>query len=452
MLYLSPEVAQAVDQPARFIKQKVIIYFDGMEPQVFDSDNRIVDCSILEEVSTDGKTPLGDVTTNELTVTLLNFDKAFTINNKEGQYFGKLLPNVKVKVFYLIETTPDHFEEIPMGTYYTSEWQSNSDSGNATVTCYDILSIWGQYDIPQLEVKRNMPLATAITTVLKAVGLTEEQFVIDTKISYVLPFVWFPKVKLIKYLQMIASGYGCLVYVNRQNVLVFKYARKMLDPVAVISDENQITGMKLQQSSLDLYSTINIKFGMYQQSKRELLLELKEYTLHPGENHINNLVFSKCPCVYVESVMLSGALTSQVEQMNYDSWNASLVINNTQDQDEQVDIRIYGYMLEKVQVTKTVTNSNLLNSLGMKPLELDTEIIQDEQAAQTFANTLLSMVSNYDTKLEIPVRGNPLLELGDTVTIQDPSDGVVGDYLLLRADYKYTGSLESTITVAKVGE
>lgn len=451
MIPASDAAKQAVMSRTRYIKSKLLIYYDGKTATPYTNDDFILDCKILEEASADSDNPIGAVSANELSITLLNEDRRFTAKNVDSPLYGKLISGLKVEYFYMIELPDETWEDIPMGTYYTNEWQSDTGSSTASLICLDRISIWGQLDVPRLEVQRNIALKTAIQMVLLGVGLTSDQFVIDDSLNYILPFAWFPKAKLLAYLQALATGFGCLVFINRKNQLVFKYARKVIDPVCTITDSDIIMTVKSPQNTLNLYSSVNLKFTIMQQSDRIQLLEVKDVVIHPGENLINNLVFTKSPCIIFDSVSIIGGVTSTITNVDYDSWTISLKINNTQSSDETVILQVYGYILQAVESSVSVQRNDLVNTIGIRPLEVTSQIIQDATTATAYANQLLALVSSYETRLEIESRGNPLLELGDIVQVKDDYDKIQGLYSLHRSDYNYEGSLDAQLTVVKAG-
>ena len=73
---------------SRWLEQKVVIHFSGMTPLEVTKDNLLITTSILEEShSNNGASPFGGVTSNELTMELLNEDSIFSPTNVNSPYY-----------------------------------------------------------------------------------------------------------------------------------------------------------------------------------------------------------------------------------------------------------------------------------------------------------------------------------------------------------------------------
>ena len=75
----------AIKEPARNIKPKLEIYFDGESSPATELDSsNIAGIDFLNETQADGGTPLGVVSSDEILLTLRNDENQFLAGNASG--------------------------------------------------------------------------------------------------------------------------------------------------------------------------------------------------------------------------------------------------------------------------------------------------------------------------------------------------------------------------------
>jgi len=131
--------------------------FSGGLIELYRSDE-IVELNILEETNSDtGVVPVGNVSANELDLSLLNIDRRFSFGNTDSPFNSSLRSGRKIRVWlgfvlpvgsldetgdvpgYIVETVgSDIIGYMPYGIYWSKDWISSHTSQVTTTTAYDI--------------------------------------------------------------------------------------------------------------------------------------------------------------------------------------------------------------------------------------------------------------------------------------------------------------------------
>ena len=167
---------QAFNNDVRCIDVQLKIYFDS-EPLIVTKDNYLISFNILEELSSDGSTPFGSISSNELDFSLFNVDDIFTPTNENGPYYGNIETNTKVEI--LIREEMNDTDWIKMGTFYVYDWKCNQGDSVVTVTCNDKLQQLLKLPMPIYMVKQNISVKQFLTELFKNIGLNTMDFSID---------------------------------------------------------------------------------------------------------------------------------------------------------------------------------------------------------------------------------------------------------------------------------
>lgn len=105
----------------------------------------------------------------------------------------------------------------------------------------------------------------------------------------------------------------------------------------------------------------------------------------------------------------------------------------------KANITIFG---EAIEATKVYKHDNTSNALS-----IDNCYIQDEKQAFIIKDLWEEYIHADVPVLEVSVRGNPLLEIGDAIHVICPSKKVDFSGIIMRADYSFNGSLSCTLTL-----
>jgi len=121
--------------------------------------NDIVELSILEETNSDtGVVPIGNVSANELDLSLLNTERRFSYGNTDSVYNNSLKSGRRIRAWlgfvlpsgtsdvtgdvpgYIVDTVAgEKIGLMPYGIYWSKDWISSYESQVTTTTAYDII-------------------------------------------------------------------------------------------------------------------------------------------------------------------------------------------------------------------------------------------------------------------------------------------------------------------------
>lgn len=448
MIPITPEYTTAINADERYIKPKVLVYFDGdSNPPILFEENGVVSIQLLEESRAESGNPLGQVSSNELTVSFDNSARAFTPTNTLSPYYGKLKPNTLIKPYLALETTPGVFEEIPLGVFRTGDWSSPSGSVEASVTCYDKLYEIGDKDVPMLPVKQNTTIAELFLMLFQALGVTE--YSIDPSLTQAVLVGWLPKGKVRDALQVLATAGNCSARADRYERIVVQSNHTSGIPVETWTDNNQVETADNPQKYLDVYSVVKVNYKQPYIKVSSSLLKIENLTIPNGGLTMSDIEFTSAPVTSVDQVRLIGATNAMVANVQYGAHTITLQITNPSDS-ETVTLEVTGRVVEMLTSAVTVQDDDAVAGIGTKEFKVDNYLIQSKAVAESYAYALLQYVKDPLANLTISARGNPALEPGDVLQIQDPTDKIeTVNVVPFRLQLNYDGALDCSLNTRK---
>jgi len=451
MIPVSDAYKTAVNADQRYIVPKVLVYFDGdaAVPVEFDGDS-IVSIAFLEESKADTDNPLGAVSSNEITISLDNSTRAFTSTNTSSPYYGKLRPKIKIKPYLRVRTEidPAAWEEIPLGVFRTGDWAVPSTSLEATVTCYDRLYELAEKDIPMIPVKKDTTVKAMFEALFAALGLAPTDYDVDASLTQAIGKGWFDNNQVRDGLNALAVAGNCSVSMNRLDVVRVRPNVSTGAAVATMTDHNQIASGENPQKYLDTYSAVTIKYKIPYLKDSAVMLKIEEVAIPPGETVFEPLTFSSGPVMAIDYVLLQGANECEIKDIKNGAWTMGITIENTSEEDKTATLEVWGRVIDLVGAEYTATDPEASFD---KTLNIENNLIQNEAAAASYAESLLDYVKDPNANFAFEVRGNPAIELIDVINIQNPSDKIDNvNVRPVRITLDFDGALSGTIEARKV--
>ncbi|MBC7340945.1 MAG: hypothetical protein H5U02_00565 [Clostridia bacterium] len=451
MIPVSAAYKTAANADVRRFVPRVLVYFDGdAAPPVEFGEDQITFLDLVEEGNTESDNPLGAVSANELTVGFDNSARSFTPTNELSPYFGKLKKNTLVQAYLGLETEVG-VEWVPLGNFRTKDWSAPAANVEATVTCCDRLYELGNKDIPLIPVEKDTTVSALFEALFQALGLQQSEYIIDPKIYQPVSIGWVPKGKVKEAMQRLAIAGLCNVMVDRLNRVRVVSVFAKGDPVAILTDTDQIIEMDSPQEGRLIYGGVKVNYKYPYLADSAEVANITGLTINVGQTTLRNLEFSVGPVGIVESIELRGAVTSRVSGFEIGAWSINLIIENAGPTAEIIDVVIRGRPIEctssvfEVQDEAVQTQGEDFNLLVV-----DNELIQASESAQSFAHALLWHVRDPVALLKGRIRGDPALEVFDLIRLKDPADRIEDVTMMItRQHLIYDGSLEAEIEVRK---
>jgi len=404
---------------------------------------------LLEEASADGDNPLGLVSSNSVELAFDNSSRDFTPTNTAGAYYGKLKPNILIKPYLGLELTDSSIEYVPIGVFKSGDWSSPSSSLESSVVAYDKLYEIGDLDVPMIAMATGVTVGQLFGMLFSVLGLTADEYEIDPALIQIVQLGYIPKGKVKAALQYLSVAGRCSVYADRYGVIKVKSNFVTGSPVTTWTDNDMIISAENQQKYLDAYSVVRLNYKLPTKKDLDTVLSITDYAIAAGGTTITAVEFSAGPVFYVEQVKLLGAVNSQVTNISYGAWSITIEVSNA-GADETVNIEVIGQAVEFTGFNYSVEDAGAISVFGRKELPVDNNLIQSLDVATSYAQSLLSYITDPLVNFEVELRGDPAVEIGDIVQIQDATDKIgTVNIVITRLELSFDGGLSAKVKARK---
>lgn len=439
---------------------KVDIYFDGIgnAPTTFLSTDRLVDMTILEELHSESENPLGLVSSNELTLTLMSEDYIFNPTYTSGPYYGKLLPNVVIKAFIGLETAEAYYDEeleeevpavieyIPMGVYYSGDWIQKGSDVFCDVRCDDGMTKLFDKEMPQVPTLEDTTVEELYEILFDLAGLDPADYDIDPTLNTPIKYGWFEGDKIRGCIQNLAINSCSSVFLDKNGIINVVNNSNVADPSLTITDYDQLNSTETPQKYSKVYSTVSVGYGIPSIGEPETILTLYDITLPAEKDYtLTRSKFSGSgPVVVVDSIIIENNVGVTMDEFTFGSWDCNLTLHNT-GAEKVVTIKILGRLISRTTDSWTNTDASLVTKIGTKDFKIDPYLIQDLNSAKVYASLIATIVGDPLNQVSGEIRGDMSIELCDTVTMQNPSHVMPSvDVVITKVNTNFTGALDVT--------
>lgn len=418
----------------RIIQWKAEIYFDGKnkDPLIVSHENYLIDADLLEETSSDSKTPFGNVSSNEFNMTLLNENGMFSPTREDSPYYGKIKKGVPIHVFCRPSdqsyVTWDEF-----GWFYVTDWTAAITGIKADITANDQLYNIFDMPMPKLPVQANKTFAQAYQEFFDAL---QEQSKVDDALTETLKYFYNTRENK-DFLSEISTGAQAYVYCDRDGIPKVQYSRVKQEVAHTLTDSDQIISISSKQSAILDYDGAEVVMNMPQESDIETLLSVKALILPAGKYTSATTNFSKNPVFKVTAAFLTGTENAHVTDIIATCMDVIYEIQNDTGKEINNTLEILGTFIDIVSTDFADEGNNLL--------KIDNDYVQTEDYAQKFRIFLKAYVFNKVPVLELSIRGNVKYKLGEKLHIISERYAVDFTGVLIRQNFHYDGGMSCTI-------
>lgn len=423
--------------PSRSIQFKFDIYFNGLsaEPLEVVKDNYLIDCDVLEEACADTTNPFGEVSANEISLTIYNESGAFNPTNTGSPYYGLIRIGVPIKAYVRPEVPGADVSWDDLGTFYVTDWTATITGSSAYITACD--KLYDVFSLPQakMEVTANTSMKDLFKAFFKTVGVDAE---IDERLAEELIYAYSTSANA-KFLNDLSVGAQAFVYCNRAGTPTVRYAREAQPIAHTLKDTDQIISISSKQSALLEYDSTEVTMHEPQQTTEDVLLHINDIIVPPGITRSDVVSFSEVPVVKITKAAVVGNGKARVEKVKATCMDVTFDVANNADTSFAGSLSLYGTCLETVASTFASTGNN--------PLKIDNIYIQKRAYAEKFQRFLHAYITNRVPVLELTIRGNPKYLPGDKLHIVSEKYNINYTGILIRQQFKYAGGLSSTIKV-----
>ena len=431
----------------------------------YDGD-QIISIGLLEELETArGTLPIGGVSANELSLTLYNEGHKFDAGNKLSPLSGLIKPNRRVRAWVGAETTIG-MEYVPLGLFWTGEWQLSQDKLSVSARCLDRME---QLRLSAYETSQvmNTNLLDLAIHVLQDAGLTVTDYLLDSALAdWLVPNAYFDRITHREAIRLITEACLGYAYCDREGRVRIVSTRQLHDtfvlpvmpitPTGAVSLGHQITDDNyFSQTRPQDWGQVANKIEVESQplitgAITELYRSPIPIELSAGQMEIVRVHFNEVPAVSVTASLTGAPTGTTIQLAEYFSWGArigihsasagtcTLILNGRALQRRDKEIAV------ATDQQSIVRNGTLLYKFSANHL------VQTTVIAQRLATMILASYKDPARDLNLNWRGNPALELGDIVSVAE--HGVTDRFKVVRQEIDIEGGLQATLNGRKIKE
>lgn len=422
------------NKDTRHILMKIDIYLDGdnLPPLVVDRENYLISATLLEETGADSSWPLGEVSSNELTFQMYSHQGLFCPVNSLSPYYGKIKARVKVRPYF--KPADDSVTDwIPMGVFYVTDWKASITGIVASIVCHDVMrGIFKEKPI-ELFVKQNTTYKAFYEDIFNTLGI---ECSVGDYFNRPLPWA-YTDASNAHILQSLAASDLTICNSNREGIVEVKHIGETVEVKDLITDDNQIKDADTTQSISKTYDGISLTYGVPQTVKNEALLNVQNIIAPPGTFTHEKIKFSYQLMTQIKVINLSAVEDIRLVDFKVNPFTLEITTHNPTAEDAPFNIIVYGDYLEKVAMK--------MEDEGDNRLMVKNDFLQDTVGARRYKNILESFVSADMPTVDLLVRGNPLISLGDKLQVQSVKFRLSYVGRVRALFFKYDGTLEGNI-------
>jgi hypothetical protein len=215
---------------------KICEFYSTVIGTYYDSD--IVSMDILEEREiSDGSLPVGNISANELDLTLQNIktmvngswlNDPFSPGNTNSYLHNLIKKNRKITAYIGFQHKDrTEFEFVKVGTFWSGDWSYSQTSATVSTTARDRMELLRNATYSTNALLEDVNLYTVAEAVLNSAKLNipmpDLKWSIDIRLkNYVMEYAWFPKQNYMKTIRAIAEAGRGQAYMSKDDVLIIE--------------------------------------------------------------------------------------------------------------------------------------------------------------------------------------------------------------------------------------
>lgn len=375
--------------------------------------------TMLSELDDSLQKLVGNISANELTLTVANRGSILSPTNEESPYYGLIKEDIKIEVIN---------GESKLGVYYVKDWKPNNTATLQTVSIRAVDRLQSVLNSPVGLVGINslVPLGDYIKLVFQSVGIPETDLDIDPTLSQVLDYTIASGVKLASLLNDLSLCGFCYIYVNNEGKIVVRSRDITGDPVHIIrgdgSTPGNMTSVSPAQSMLSTGNVLRLSYSTPTPSEVKELTKLKGVVVQPGDFPIENYQVNGGNLFEFDHVRVESAQGVTVEDVSFTRTDVSLLLNNPSYEEATCDLWYYGRTVDLSNTYIERVNSELVAKNGRKELTLKCPLVQNRYTAEGLIEKFWTLFNLDVPYLQTRVRSEGFIfNLGDICNVVDES-------------------------------
>jgi hypothetical protein len=417
---------------------KIVEFFTSVSETYLSND--LVSLRLLEErEASQGSLPVGNISANEISLALANDDKRFDPDNEQSPLFNLLKPNRRIRLWLGAEIDGE-IEWVPLGVFWSLDWDSQDDALEAIVTARDRLELLRKGTYQSSEVQTNVSLYALAEQVFADAGVAD--YAIDAALqSITVPYAWFIPMTHREALRLIAEAALAVVYADRDGVIrIEPFAMSGSSSVLEITEDDYFLPLRAPSKQEQVANEVIVTTQpLRPAATAEEVYRSNNPISIPASGSITTTAYYNTPPVIDAVASLDSPPSGvSIDAATYYGWGAEITIKNTNATIQQVTPFITGKPLSVQNKERAVARDETsIMENGVLRHEITNPLIQSLPQAQAVADSLLASVKDPRRDIEFDWRGNPALLLGDRITVKGQ------DYHIIRQEIEWAGALSA---------
>lgn len=457
------------------------VYVFQIDPQlVLDATGRVYAARVetVRETADATTSPVGSYQTGTCFLELDNSDRALSPLKVATIDEGHRL-ELAVRVHYADPTTGlEAIEVVPAGTFYSSSWDAPSDSDRATIEGDDLLGRAAGSDLAERVTIDKRPEEIIRALARAYLDLDDDGLDLRIASSYVVPYA-YPTGNLGTYLADLARSVAAFLGVDRlERLSVVQRSQDSATSVATFTAENAVVSAStpLAPGSIRTVATVTSE-PFVLDAAPTTLFELAEPVLSPtgglfggGAGGVRVFApYSDNPAldVTVAAFVFTPPPAGGLDQLpvatvtDYGTFADVAVSNGGLFSSDRTitALTLEGRVLRAKPISASTENTAAVRRYGRRELLISAPLVQTNAQAAALASAALALYSGVgaDGRRVPPIAtvtalGLLLSELGDLVTLAEPTSGLSGDHRLMAHVLEYDSEGARSTVVARRDE
>lgn len=342
-----------------------------------------------------------------------------------------------------------HEEWVPLGTFWSLDWDSPDDALEASVVARDRLELLRKSTYQPGAVQQNVSLYSLAEQVLQDAGLLPGEYWIDPALQQIIiPWAWLQPTSHREALRIIAEAALAVVYADRDGVVRIETMGSVpAAPVLEITPDDYFPPLQAPSRQDQVANEIVVTTQpLRPEDQQEVYKSTTPVTVPAGQTITVTVQYTKRPVIDAQASLDNPPPGVSIMAATYYAWGAEVTLHNTGAAPADVSLVVTGRPLSVQGGEQVVARDQTsITENGVLRYEFpDNLLVQTLAQAQAIATALLASAKDPRRDVEVEWRGNPALELGDRVTVAGQ------DVHVIRQEITWAGALSARLTGRKV--
>ena len=422
---------------------KILEFFTSIQ-EIYEGDDIILIHLLEEREVSQGSLPVGNISANEIYIKLNNETRKFDAGNKQSPLYQTLKANRRIKAWLGVDTTEGK-EYVPLGTFWSGDWNVPEDGVYAATTGRDRLELLRKSTYSTSQVQMNKTLYDLAQNILQDAGLTEEEYYIDPELQqFPVPYAWFDSQSHREALRKVAEACLGQAYCDRNGTIRIEgpsFLQSQTEPVMTITQDDYFRkDNPVKWSEIANYVEVETQ-PLRPDIAQEVYRSNEPVSITAGQEQTITAYYNHTPCIEATATLENAVSGAEITKATYYAWGADITVYSANTGTFELVInakplKVLNKEKAIAQDEESITdNGKLRYVLPANPL------VQTREVAQKIADTLLAYFKNPRRDVEVEWRGNPALLLGDKVAVVDKDEE--NEYFVTKQELEFDGALRA---------